>query len=401
MNTKLDVDMSVIGILGEKLYTQPLGIFILRECLQNAIDARASQIDITHNGHELTVTDNGVGIEDFQSLFLTIGGSSKHNQSETVGGYGIAKLSIMAAEDWSIASRQGTVTRDILMSGAPIDGTEYLQSGTRVSVRLQSSVNRNQLKDIARLSIVEGCSITHNDETLIPPVMETGYLANGSVAQFTTELESYSNVVLVRLNGQFQYQSDYLSTPGGRVYIYDIETHVNAYDPDYPLNATREGFNPCVSSAYYQWITALRVSLEELHLKQSLDEQNIRKVFEGIYVGGTMEKQDVKRYSLVWKTYKRYLAQIAALRNQTLTHDILITDLGGFQAALIEVGGKKYFAINPQDIHAMDVKAHVLSLALHEYNHLYHDGHYESYATGLTKLTELVLDNIFNKTFRI
>jgi hypothetical protein len=114
---KLSVDLSIIQMLGEKLYSQGKAMVFVKECLQNSLDANARNISVEfateYNIDVIKIIDDGDGIKDFQNHFATIGGSYK-NKEGAIGGFGIAKLAIMAMDDWYVTSIQGTLTKDML-----------------------------------------------------------------------------------------------------------------------------------------------------------------------------------------------------------------------------------------------------------------------------------------------
>lgn len=139
---------SVLRIISKQIYETPLAF--LRENVQNAVDAVRIQahreqvtpadgqyrIEVTVNGREVRVRDNGIGMTkaELQTLFWTIGASGKRTaeaaEAGCVGTFGIGgfanfgicnKLEVISKTQEAI---QGTLTRlsqdDIQSAGARI-----------------------------------------------------------------------------------------------------------------------------------------------------------------------------------------------------------------------------------------------------------------------------------------
>ena len=113
---------------------------MIREFIQNSYDALATSIDFSlsvnsNNGLELTVADNGVGMDQdtLENVLLCMGGTRKPDGS--IGGFGYAKaILFFAHHHYSIQ------TRDLLVNGS---GGEYSLThqaasiaGTRVIVEI-------------------------------------------------------------------------------------------------------------------------------------------------------------------------------------------------------------------------------------------------------------------------
>ena len=116
-NTNLKISPEVIRMLGRKLYSShPLPI-VVRELLQNSIDACKRydvtpqidiSIDIDTEDKMINVTckDNGEGMTEdiLLNKFLCLGESGKRDDKGGTGGFGIAKAAIMSNIFWSVHS---------------------------------------------------------------------------------------------------------------------------------------------------------------------------------------------------------------------------------------------------------------------------------------------------------
>ena len=410
--TSLKIDMSVIMLLGRKLYTQNQYIVFVRETLQNSIDADATRIDITTNaltdpeGKEILkiqVIDNGDGISDFQKYFLTLGGSTKRTENNNmVGGFGIAKLAIMSMRNWSITSLDGTITRDILTEGLPIDKA---RSDKGCSIIAESDdfkwYYNEEIKDFLKLLNCRA-QIFYNSELIKPLNLENVTIENipdGILKIVDGKLERSDNQVIVRLNGIPQFfKSVYMENEKNN-YIYDIQTNEDPYATNYPMNASREGLNE--KTAEYSLLQTITNGLTRMSQEKTKAEKeikaNVRQISTNQVLAGNRTKKDLKTYAWHIKTYTRYLKQIAELMDDNTNYLYGLTD--DPQVAGMYASDKYAFFINPDHIQAMD-KGNVLEIAMHEYAHTRHPNHYHEYSTFYGMIVQKVLNGIFDKTFR-
>jgi hypothetical protein len=132
MTKKLDIkiNQSIISILGRKLYQSEFSMVVLRELIQNSLDANSTAIKIDFSDNIMIVSDNGSGIEKIEGLLDTIGESIKDNTNlETIGGYGLAKLAIFGCKTWEFKSISGSFSNGFIYNP---DNT--IESGTTVIV---------------------------------------------------------------------------------------------------------------------------------------------------------------------------------------------------------------------------------------------------------------------------
>ncbi len=99
------IDKSHLVAIGERLYAE--SVELLRELVNNAYDADASEVHVQLSEHEISVSDNGSGM-DLEGLkqYFNIGGSSKKRvpksprfERDRIGEFGIGKFSTLSASD--------------------------------------------------------------------------------------------------------------------------------------------------------------------------------------------------------------------------------------------------------------------------------------------------------------
>jgi len=77
---------------------------LIREFMQNSIDAGCTKLDFIFNKSErtLTVIDDGCGMDDvvMENALFQLGGSYKDNSKINTGGFGAAKLILLFQHEW-------------------------------------------------------------------------------------------------------------------------------------------------------------------------------------------------------------------------------------------------------------------------------------------------------------
>src|SRR5262245_3584134 len=108
------IDKSHLAAIGERLYAE--SVELLRELVNNAYDADATEVHVQITEHEISVEDNGSGM-DLQGLkqYFKIGGSVKKRspksprfQRDRIGEFGIGKFSTLSASDhFEVSTQKG------------------------------------------------------------------------------------------------------------------------------------------------------------------------------------------------------------------------------------------------------------------------------------------------------
>ena len=409
MSTRIDVDLSVIGLMGDKLYSQTRPVVFIREVLQNSIDALASRIDVTVEGEDeswfITVEDNGTGIENFQKYFLTIGGSTKRDNSGTIGGFGIAKLSIMSMDEWSIQSKDGYVNKTILMSGGDIDHENSIDYGTVVKAECPRSwSDYSKIESILKLTRTKSKIMITFNGVEVTPYYEKHDVFAGEEVNYIDNTSSYDGYLIVRLNGLFMFADRlYVNSDDLRMkaYIYDMESYLSPYDDDYPLNANRE---EVINSDHISKIHSLRNAINRAdndnQKLNELKELNIR-VYKDYLLAGTLSVEEVKTIApFIIKTWRRYVDQLHEFLDIQESYKVGLSNIESSRAfRYSDNNGVAYF-INPSCLESDHDKGRILASAIHEVTHYYESSHYEEYATLHTQITADIMNALESKRFR-
>jgi hypothetical protein len=182
------VDKSHLVAIGERLYAE--SVELLRELVNNAYDADATVVHIQLSEHEITVSDNGSGM-DLEGLkqYFEIGSTQKKRTPKSprfgrdrIGEFGIGKFSTLSASDhFEVSTQRGGFTATVIFDRQDWEATRehwYLPlrigapdpssgDGTRVTLR--------GLKKTFDLDVVE----RHLLETLPLQAKNFSVLLNG------------------------------------------------------------------------------------------------------------------------------------------------------------------------------------------------------------------------------
>lgn len=98
----------IIELLSSNLYTEPINSF-LRENISNAWDANVENnktdepilVDINEEYQYVQISDNGIGIspQRFQDIYLKLGSSTKRDNNQQIGSFGLGRLSSLACSN--------------------------------------------------------------------------------------------------------------------------------------------------------------------------------------------------------------------------------------------------------------------------------------------------------------
>jgi hypothetical protein len=406
--------LDIIPLLGEKIYSGNLGEIVLRESIQNSLDARSTLIEITltndGNTWTLVVTDNGIGIDDYNDHFLKIGGSEDYKRNHTdnsiIGGFGLAKLAFFACEYWKVESKGYEVNKEIAENQLPFAECEF-NRGTRITLtipdRKVSWGYRSWIKEYLSL-INRPVTFTFNGEEINPFTWSDSYFDSGTIKTGSTNRNGH---ILVRLNDLPTFYK-WISGLENTVLL-DFHSSLSPYDEGYPLIASRDNFKEQTEEGKILKTFESKLS-EFIRENKKLEEEKraaisksgvkvmiAGKVREVITIGNVTAEQ-IKDNTFSLATYARYIKQI--IENFTCesfeSYSFGVTCNDDVEAAYFP--NAKLFIIN---ISQTRKKGNILSLALHEITHaLGYDAHNESYTCKLTDLTSTVLSKIEEKEFR-
>jgi len=283
-NANLSISPEVIQMLGRKLYSShPLPI-VVRELLQNAVDACNRReiapkikikVEIDTNVDEIyvTCTDNGEGMSRSTLLnkFLCLGESGKRDSKGGTGGFGIAKAAIMSNPFWSVHTHK--LYTDVYKLGMPLAKVVNLD-GTEVKVTIDENWYQSTIKDMLMMVYLSDVSIhlivKKDDETIIDD-QSAGLQSVGEKSvrdyvdydddnnkRFSIDLlksfslksnGTFSRTIAssnaYRLNGLVQYVSTGNSNRKINAII-DLYTDLLPTDNKYPLSMSRENIQSTV-----------------------------------------------------------------------------------------------------------------------------------------------------------
>ncbi len=126
------VDKSHLVVIGERLYAE--SVELLRELVNNAYDADATVAEIQLSGHEITVSDNGSGM-DLEGLkqYFEIGSIEKKRTPKSprfgrdrIGEFGIGKFSTLSASDhFEVSTQKGGFAATVIFDRRDWEAREH------------------------------------------------------------------------------------------------------------------------------------------------------------------------------------------------------------------------------------------------------------------------------------
>lgn len=395
---KLQVESAAIAALGKRYYSMPLSTIIVREALQNALDAGASKIDVAVEKQDdtiiLTISDNGDGIQSFSEHFATVGGSKK-TRAKSIGGYGIGiKLSLMSCDDWFVQSKQGLLTKAMLDNDLDADASQPCE-GTKIVGKIVSpyAAPVKSIEKILKLSYFYDVLVTYNGEP-VSPYMGIETTIDGKTCWQVVGLDT--NDIFVRLNGLFMFgMSYYASGQASPSYLYDVKTTLTPYDDNYPLIANREGFveGGEASRSFQSFCRAVQKIASDKAEAEKVNREGMTLI-NGLLASMGATRQTVQRLRKTKTQFERIVAKIQqAMDTSYLIQYGVAGAEAEYNACIKPRDDGSYVIMLSENVEDM-TKGELWSIALHEYAHILHEDHYESYAQWLTEVTGVVMNAI-------
>jgi hypothetical protein len=398
MSKKLEIkiNQSIIATLGRKLYTSKFAEVILRELIQNALDANADKIGIeferntnTYAG-KLIVRDNGSGIVKIEGLLDTLGESIKDDSINNIGGYGIAKLAIFGCKSWKFTSISGSFS-----TGFIFDESETTDYGTIVECELEKEDLigfEDSIKTYCS-TINRECDFYYNSEY----IQSINYQeVNFGLTDELTAETSFYNRIVVRVNGLPTFSERIMNL--NKTVFFDYWIDSKPYDPEYPLSSNRDGFLPESKEHedYLKRKTAIQEKVEtDKKLSENLNKKSYIKKYKSkkYLVAGELTDNQIEMGILTLKFYKKYLIKIHKIlnnENSILESSFGLTDGANGEDGMYEskIFWIKYNIYNNGDI---------LATAIHEYTHYLGYGlfgHDQAFSSAQTSLTGCVLNKM-------
>lgn len=232
----------------------PLAWRWVKETLQNAVDAKATEIVYTLDKRDKSfeVLDNGVGMtaDIVENKFLQIGGSKKSGTS--VGGFGDAKKVICFCWEWWELESKAYVSSEMI-GQEPVRKLKNGRAGTRIKANLGEYFNVD-----AAVSYIELCEL--NVKVKVFVVEENGTRSDIKLTKFVTNKPLESNLAfgdlylgryvrsrpnvsgcVIRINGLAMFIK---SLPGiKKDMVFELRYLADPKSKDYILNVQREGLD--------------------------------------------------------------------------------------------------------------------------------------------------------------
>lgn len=153
----ITVDKSHLITIGERLYSE--SVELVRELVNNAYDADATEVQVTVSSDKVVVEDNGTGMDRHGlKQYFTIGSTFKKTQRksprfqrERIGEFGIGKFSSLSAcRLFEIFTKKGDFAATVTF-----DKDEWNKSGERWCLPLRFETPGHNQPDGTRVSLFE------------------------------------------------------------------------------------------------------------------------------------------------------------------------------------------------------------------------------------------------------
>ena len=171
---EVTIDKSHIVTIGERLYGE--SIELIRELINNAYDADATEVKVTITNSQIMVEDNGVGM-DLEGLkqYFNIGSTLKRSnpKSETfardrIGEFGIGKFaSLSACSRFELWTKKGDFQAKVIF-----DKEEWNKSGNRWHIPLEIEKVDSRLKSGTKVTL-KGLMKKFNIQDVEKRIIET------------------------------------------------------------------------------------------------------------------------------------------------------------------------------------------------------------------------------------
>ncbi|MEK6732827.1 MAG: ATP-binding protein [Candidatus Omnitrophota bacterium] len=152
---EVTVDKSHIVTIGERLYGE--SIELIRELINNAYDADASEVKVTLKDDFITVEDDGIGMDlDGLKQYFNIGSTLKRNnpkspkfERDRIGEFGIGKFaSLSACSNFGVWTKKGDFQAE-----AVFDKEEWKASSDKWQIPLNIEEPDHRLKDGTKVTL--------------------------------------------------------------------------------------------------------------------------------------------------------------------------------------------------------------------------------------------------------
>lgn len=452
----MTVDPHLIQLLGRKLYSSHTAPIVVRELLQNSLDACTRKevdpkIHITlkfnssQNKLRITCEDNGCGMDENEliDVFLCLGGSTKKGTNST-GKFGIAKASIMSGEYWSVTTLDNEIDIDDLIQGNDLRKVPYLD-GTKIVVECNAKGSWEFKSTVTNVIYSSSVKIHYTyieDDVIMTDDENAGFEIRNSTLHhqgdgwrlIITEpvKPSLGGCCFVRLNQLTQFRDWQSTIPSNLTYIIDVDNVADPTSPEYPFTMSRESLAGNVSVQVNAELYKMREESESIEnaTKAIFHPPNVR-IHEGwLYTGkgrniglfsgsnslpGQPNKETHEGPYIKFENYENRSKQLIAKDEIVLSifRDILEFTVPKFmnfgigiiidpeRQAAFETFGFPVFSINPDFVHAKTTQIEKITSiwvsACHEVAHLTEFNHNQAFVAEMGELQRETLPRLIEE----
>ena len=331
----------LIPLLADKLYeNNPLPVLV-RELLQNSLDAAVRkgaepQIDLEitideNGGCTVCCTDNGIGMTDAQISgdLLKVAGSHTYDKDKKseIGGMMLAKLAIMAHRQWSVRTLNCWFDGGMCRSDEPIATNYPHVDGCQITVTLDKNptkydiikafnfvyfsnisihlMYKNLKLDEKHEDTGAGMSRLPNSDKLKLDKQVSSDKGNSATCSLLPPVDDVfgfplnaEGLYVHRVHGLVQQVREY----GGKVcYVIDVETPFMPREPEYAFTPSRESFTDNeLQQNIHVWIQKLIVDSRSTESRVSKPPPPVvePKVYAGLCIGERNFSDGQKEQSL-------------------------------------------------------------------------------------------------------
>ena len=304
MKAEIRFDPKYMKQFNRKMYSGHPAVIAVRELIQNAVDATLKtakpkiglSITIDNPKYVIEITDNGTGmsLDDISNRFLKMPASSKTEDSESVGGFGIGvKVVILSGESWFLHTRNFYADSRLVEEGKDINENFTFFDGAKVGVTFNES-GSGILQDVFDLVYTSNINIhltvigmddtvIHKDKHAGLPSAKKSSLIDKedfsitAIRGFERNSHRIDGINAIRVNGLTQYITH--ASDRKELYLVDVKTSTSKYSSDYPFNASRE-------SLRYGLHREIQASLNGLAKDKTSTEKKIQGVNDNVMVTG-------------------------------------------------------------------------------------------------------------------
>jgi len=263
---EITIDSGICQLIGEGLYSSPWESIWVRETQQNSGDAGADEIHYNYgeemvDGNKLywlSCQDNGCGMtpDTFIDYFLKVGASYKPDSPDPVGGFGVAKLAILAGIHWRVITKHRNgqeFSFDNTMLGEEVKPSLVSvipgESGTFIKVWRDHPFYQPQLeKSLIYSRPRQGVNIYLTGDRIkhLNTGRQFSEVGFATFSQNKAQSQDHSGVH-VRMKtkeGNLVYQFTHPLYTINRCVFLDVDSSAvpPVRDPGYPFTASREAF---------------------------------------------------------------------------------------------------------------------------------------------------------------